>query len=313
MIEVSGLTKIYGERCVLDRLTFSLKKGEVLGFLGPNGAGKTTTMRILTGYMPSSDGHAVVAGFDVFDNPLEVKKRIGYLPEVPPIYPEMTVESYLRFAAALKGVERSRVRSAAGRAVERCSLQEVRGRLIRHLSKGYRQRVGLAQAIINDPEVLIMDEPTSGLDPRQVVEIRHLVAELSKEQTIILSTHILPEVSAICDRVLIINRGRMLADDTIESLSKGGGQKSHLLMTERATEAQVAQLRQLPGVRAAVPAKGSHHLVALEVTTDGRTETASTISRFVVESGMGLVEMSPKAAGLEDIFIRLITRSEQEA
>lgn len=220
MIEVSGLTKEYGSIRAISDLNFTVKKGDVMGFLGPNGAGKTTTMRIITGYMPATEGTVKVAGFDVFEQPHEVKKRIGYLPERPPLYPYMVVDAYLLHIAELKGIPKNARKEAVERAIEKCALKDVSKRLIGHLSKGYQQRVGIAQAIIHNPEVLILDEPTIGLDPRQIVEIRQMIKELAGEHTIVLSTHILSEVSQICNSVIIINNGRIVADNTIEGLSK---------------------------------------------------------------------------------------------
>lgn len=220
MIEVRELTKRYGDREVVKGISFSAEKGQVLGFLGPNGAGKTTTMRMLTGYLPPSSGTARVAGYDVFTQSAEVRRRIGYLPENPPLYPDMTVRSYLAFVARLKGVPRSRVRGACDEAIERTGLTDVAGRLLGHLSKGYKQRVGLAQALIHEPEVMVLDEPTIGLDPRQIIEIRQLIKKLSGNRTVILSTHILPEVAQVCDKVVIINDGRIACEDTIANLTR---------------------------------------------------------------------------------------------
>ncbi len=219
MIEVSELTKRYGDRTAVEGISFRAARGQIVGFLGPNGAGKTTTMRILTGVLPPSSGTASVAGFDVVTQADEVRRRIGYLPENPPLYPEMTVSAYLAFVARLKGVARGELRGACERALERTGLADVRGRLLRHLSKGYRQRVGLAQAIVHDPEVLILDEPTIGLDPRQIIEIRALVRELRGDRTVILSTHILPEVAQTCDKVVIINEGRIVCEDDLAHLT----------------------------------------------------------------------------------------------
>jgi len=220
MIEVNDLTKLYGDRVAVAGVSFSVAQGQVLGFLGPNGAGKTTTMRMLTGFLPPSSGTARVAGFDVFSQSAEVRRRIGYLPENPPLYTDMTVTSYLTFVAKLKGVARRAVAEARDRAIARTGLAEVAGRLHGHLSKGYKQRVGLAQAIINDPEVLVLDEPTIGLDPRQIIEIRSLIKELAGERTVILSTHILPEVAQVCDKVVIINSGRIACEDSIANLTR---------------------------------------------------------------------------------------------
>jgi len=229
MIKVEGLTKRYGDVTAIEDLSFQVEKGEIVGFLGPNGAGKTTTMRIITGFLASTDGTVSVSGQDIFEKPMEVKKRIGYLPEQPPLYADMTVAGYLKFVAKIKGVPRSTRADAIDRMVERCGLKDVRKKIIGKLSKGYRQRVGLAQAMIHDPQVLILDEPTIGLDPKQIIEIRELVKSLAGDQTIILSTHILPEVTMICQRCLIIDRGRIVADDSLEALTAEGSLESVFL------------------------------------------------------------------------------------
>lgn len=220
MIEVRNLVKEYGEYTAVKNISFSVNKGEILGFLGPNGAGKTTTMRMITGALPPTSGTVILSGFDVLEQPLEIKKRIGYLPETPPLYMDLNVESFLKFVVKIKGVEKSRQKENLEWAMEKCGLTDVRKRLIANLSKGYKQRVGLAQAIINKPDVLILDEPTVGLDPKQIREIRSMIQELSKEHTIILSTHILPEVTMICDRATIIQNGRIVKEGTISELTK---------------------------------------------------------------------------------------------
>ena len=229
MIKVEGLTKRYGDVTAIEDLSFQVEKGEIVGFLGPNGAGKTTTMRIITGFLPSTDGMVSVSGHDIFEKPMEVKKKIGYLPEHPPLYADMTVAGYLKFVSKIKGVPRSARADAIDRMVQRCGLKDVRKKIIGKLSKGYRQRVGLAQAMIHDPEVLILDEPTIGLDPKQIIEIRELVKSLAGDQTIILSTHILPEVTMICQRCLIIDQGRIVADDSLEALTAQGSLESVFL------------------------------------------------------------------------------------
>ncbi len=220
MIQVRNLVKEYGEYQAVKDITFAVAKGEILGFLGPNGAGKTTTMRMITGALPPTSGTVLLSGFDVIEQPLEVKKRIGYLPETPPLYMDLTVESYLKFVAKIKGVDKSLQKENFQWSLEKCGLTDVKKRLIGNLSKGYKQRVGLAQAIINKPDVLVLDEPTVGLDPRQIREIRSMIQELSKEHTIILSTHILPEVSMICDRATIIHGGKIVKEGTISELTK---------------------------------------------------------------------------------------------
>jgi ABC-2 type transport system ATP-binding protein len=229
MIKVEGLTKRYGDVTAIEDISFQVEKGEIVGFLGPNGAGKTTTMRIITGFLPSTDGTVSVSGHDIFEKPMEVKKKIGYLPEHPPVYADMTVAGYLKFVSKIKGIPRSARADAIDRVVVRCGLKEAHKKIIGKLSKGYRQRVGLAQAMIHDPEVLILDEPTIGLDPKQIIEIRELVKSLAGEQTILLSTHILPEVTMICQRCLIIYQGRIVADDSLEALTAQGSLESVFL------------------------------------------------------------------------------------
>ncbi len=219
MIKVEGLVKRYGDFTAIEDISFDIEQGEIVGFLGPNGAGKTTTMRIITGFLPATEGSVTVSGSDIFDNPMDVKRRIGYLPEQPPVYMDMTVKGYLKFVAKIKGVARAERADAIERASLRCGLKDVQGTIIGKLSKGFKQRVGLAQALIHDPDVLILDEPTIGLDPKQIIEIRTLIKSLAGDHTIILSTHILPEVTMICQRVLILAQGRIVADDTMENLT----------------------------------------------------------------------------------------------
>jgi ABC-2 type transport system ATP-binding protein len=221
MIQVQGLAKYFGDLCVVSDISFSAAKGEIVGFLGPNGAGKTTTIRMLSTYLPPSSGTANVAGFDILKEADEVRRRIGYLPETPPLYGEMTVEEYLLFVARIKGLRRRAIPGAVDAVIGKCFLGDVRRKLCQHLSRGFRQRVGLAQAIIHDPQVIILDEPTSGLDPRQITEIRQLIASLAREHTVILSTHILPEVTMICSKVVIINRGRIVLEKQISELGAG--------------------------------------------------------------------------------------------
>jgi len=222
MIKVEGLVKRYGDFTAIEDISFEIKKGEIVGFLGPNGAGKTTTMRIITGFLPATAGTVKVSNFDIFDRPIEVKKRIGYLPEHPPVYTDMTVKGYLNFVAKIKGVARKERSEAIERVLTRCDLKSVKSTIIGKLSKGFKQRVGLAQALIHDPDVLILDEPTIGLDPKQIIEIRKLIKSLAGDHTIILSTHILPEVTMICERVLILAGGRIVADDNMENLTAQG-------------------------------------------------------------------------------------------
>jgi ABC-2 type transport system ATP-binding protein len=220
MIEVNNLTKRYGDIVAIQDVSFTAQTGQILGFLGPNGAGKTTTMRIITGFLPATSGTVKVAGFDIFDQSYEVRKRIGYLPENPPLYSDMLVTTYLQFVGRIKGIGKRELLDAVDRALQVCGLTDVAGRLLGHLSKGFRQRVGLAQALIHDPSVLVLDEPTIGLDPRQIIDIRTLIRELARDRTVILSTHILPEVTQLCEKVVIINAGRVVVEDTIESLTR---------------------------------------------------------------------------------------------
>lgn len=232
MIEVDHLTKRYRDRVAVDNLSFSVAEGEILGFLGPNGAGKSTTMKILTGFLPPSEGTARIGGFDVFESPMEVKRHIGYLPETPPLYPEMTVRGYLKFVAALKGVRGKQVKSEIERVAQQTGVLQVQDRIIQNLSKGFRQRVGIAQALLNSPKVLILDEPTEGLDPTQRAEVRALIRSLAGKHTVILSTHILPEVTMTCEKVLIINQGKIVAFDQIQNLAQSVGQTEQVSLEE---------------------------------------------------------------------------------
>jgi ABC-2 type transport system ATP-binding protein len=309
MIEVSGLSKSYGPIHALHGISFSVKKGEVVGFLGPNGAGKSTTMKIITGSMAPSSGSAKVAGFDVFEDPIEVKKRIGYLPENPPVYGDMNIESYLTFVARLKGVEKSKVKSQVEKAIEKTDLGSVRRRLIQNLSKGYRQRVGIAQALVSDPEILILDEPTSGLDPRQVAEVRSLIQELKGEHTIILSTHILPEVQAMCERIIIINRGRIVAEDSLEGLaSRMAGTLELKVRVARPGADVESALRSVAGVSAVLKTE-SGYTVNVMGTGDMAIEK---VAEAAVMSKSGLLELRKESADLEDIFLKLTTSEENQ-
>ena len=300
MLEVSDISKVYGTRTVVDHVSFTVPKGEILGFLGPNGAGKTTTMRIITGYVPPTSGTAKVAGFDVQEQPLEVKRRLGYQPEHPPLYPEMLVRSYLEFTGRIRGVPRRQLKARTDRALERCGLQAVAGRLIAVLSKGYQQRVGLAQAILHEPDLLILDEPTVGLDPNQIVEIRKLITSFAGDHTVILSTHILAEVTKTCHRVVIINEGRIWAADTLAALEARGGAGRLLVHLARPTDEAVAALRALPGVASVdVPdAKDWGLVVSQRPGQDAR----EAIAALAVSRGWGLLEMRPLTRSLEDIF-----------
>ncbi len=319
MIEVDQLTKRYGSLTAIDAVTFRVEAGEVLAFLGPNGAGKTTTMRILAGALPATSGHARVAGYDIDESPLEVKQRIGYLPETLPLYPEMTVTEYLRYVARIKGVGRRGLRPAIDQAVERCALGQVRGRLIGNLSRGYRQRVGLAQALIHDPPVLILDEPTGGLDPKQIIEIRELIKTLAGAHTVILSTHILPEATAICQRVIIIHQGRVMAVDTPERLAtqlRGSAQVRVAL--RRPTAALQAAIAEVPGVLAVSPAapEGAAHdgePVVWLIDCGRDSDVREAVARLIVGADGGLVELSATAMSLEEVFLQLTTDAPDRA
>ncbi|MBI3013701.1 MAG: ATP-binding cassette domain-containing protein [Candidatus Tectomicrobia bacterium] len=309
MIEVEGLTKYYGPSRAIENVTFSVNRGEVLGFLGPNGSGKTTTMRILTCFMPATRGSVRVAGHDVFRNPLEVKKNIGYLPENVPLYTDMTVRGFLNFFAEIKGVEKGTRKARIDEVMANCGVEDVGDKLISKLSKGYRQRVGLAQALLNNPPVLILDEPTTGLDPRQIIEIRELIRRLSGEKTVILCTHILPEVEMLCGRVLIINEGTVVAEDTPENLTTGL-QRSHRihLQVEGPAAEVAASLEEVPGVlrvkQSSPPSSGPH---SYDLEVDKSDEARKALARMIVNRGWGLLEMRTIDLSLEDVFVKLVT------
>jgi ABC-2 type transport system ATP-binding protein len=305
MIEVENLTKRYGRTTAVDGVSFRVQKGEILGFLGPNGAGKTTTMRILTCYLPPTEGTARVAGYDVFEAPLEVKKRVGYIPETPPLYPDMSVDDFLDFCAKIKGLPAAARKGKIDEAVGKTRIGDVRGKLIGRLSKGYRQRVGLAQAILANPDVLILDEPTAGLDPKQIIETRELIKGLGGDHTIILSTHILPEVQAICNRVQIIHRGRLVFSDSIAGLEQQ--LKATSLIAAFHATPDMGALAQVPGVSRAEPLPG--HRVRIHFTD---TDPSETLIAQAVAGGWRLHELSPERRTLEQIFIEL-TCSEQPA
>ncbi|MBF2078996.1 MAG: ABC transporter ATP-binding protein [Synechococcales cyanobacterium T60_A2020_003] len=308
MIEVEHLSKVYGTIPAIQDVTFSVESGEILGFLGPNGAGKTTTMRILSGYLPASGGTARIAGHDVHEESMAVRQRIGYLPENPPLYPDMTVEEFLYFVARLKRVPAGDRAKRVQAAIARCNLEEKQQTLIRKLSKGFRQRVGIAQAIVHDPPVIILDEPTVGLDPRQIIDVRNLIKSLAGQHTIILSTHILPEVSMTCSRVAIINRGRVVATNTPEELVQQltGGQR-YTLEVAGSPEAIQSVLQAVPGVTAveaiAPSDESDRHQFQLDLAPD--SDPGREIAAAVVQSGFGLYEMRRSRASLEDVFLQL--------
>ena len=301
MIEVQGLTKSYGGRKAIEDLNFEVNEGEVVGFLGPNGAGKTTTMKIITGFMAANEGLVKVAGYDVFENPIEVKSHIGYLPETPPVYMEMAVDDYLNFVAEIKKITKTDRAKAIDEALEKTSLGDVRSRIIGNLSKGYRQRVGLAQALIGNPKVLVLDEPTVGLDPRQVADMRALLNRLRGHHTIILSTHILSEVEATCSRVIIINKGKIIAKDSIENLkTKLKGNRILQLRLRRDPNELAQKIKSMEGVQTVEQLQHSLHIVTM-----GDEGIVEKISEAAVSSGAGLLEYSQQGAGLEDVFIQL--------
>ena len=314
MIEVQHLTKRYGRVTAVDDVSFRVERGEILGFLGPNGAGKTTTMRVLTGYMPATSGRALVAGFDVFDQPLEAKRRTGYLPETPPLYPEMTVREYLTFVSQIKGVPAGERKARVDSAMERTRVTDMAGRHCAKLSKGYRQRVGLAQALLHNPDVLILDEPTAGLDPKQIIETRELIKALAGDHTIILSTHILPEVSQTCQRVVIINRGRVVAVDTPANLTRRlSGSETLFVQVEGVGEEVLPALERVPGVLRVTLGDRHDGVGGYEVESEAGRDIRRDLARAVVESGWGLLELRPVRMSLEEIFLQLTTEERPHA
>jgi ABC-2 type transport system ATP-binding protein len=308
MIEVQSLTKRYGPVTAVSDVTFRVEAGEILGFLGPNGAGKTTTMRVITGYMPATEGKVVVAGYDVFDKPVEAKRRTGYLPETPPLYPDMTVREYLNFVARIKGVPRREIKTRVDEVMRRTWVADMAERHCAKLSKGYRQRVGLAQAIIHNPDVLVLDEPTAGLDPKQIIETRQLIRELAGTHTIVLSTHILPEVSQTCQRVVIISKGRVVAVDTPENLTARlrGSETMFLRVAGPYDEVQPA-LSTLPGVTRVAATPDRDGLLDVEVDSERGRDVRRELAATVVGRGWGLLELRPMRMSLEDIFLSLTT------
>jgi len=318
MIKVEGLTKRYARTLAVDNISFEVDKGQIVGFLGPNGAGKTTTMRVLTCFLPPSSGKVNVAGYDVLENPMEVKKRIGYLPETPPVYPEMEVVEYLKFVGRLKGIPSSEIDRRSDEAMQRCAIGDVKTKLIGKLSKGYRQRVGLAQAIIHNPDVLVLDEPTSGLDPKQIIEIRELLKSLSGDHTIILSTHILQEVEHSCERVIIISQGRLVAVDSVANLTNRlRGCESVALEVEaadgRPDPSEVQQrLEQVSGVSRVLMKESKNGRISFEVESLQNRTIRSELARSVVNAGWNLSELRAVGFSLEDIFLELTTAEKKD-
>src|SRR5579885_2039611 len=319
MIKVEGLTKRYARTVAVDNISFEVEKGQIVGFLGPNGAGKTTTMRVLTCFLPPTSGTAQVAGFDVLENPMEVKKRIGYLPETPPLYPEMEVVEYLKFVAKLKGIASSDVGRRVDEVMERCSVADVRSKLISKLSKGYRQRVGLAQAIIHNPDVLILDEPTSGLDPKQSIESREQIHSLAGDHTIILSTHILSEVEHSCEKVVIISQGKLVATDSVANLTNRlRGSEAVALEVEspngRPNPTEVQQrLETVSGVSRVMMKDSRDSKLVFEVESLQGRHIRPELARAVVGAGWNLNELRPVGLSLEDIFLQLTAAEKKDA
>ncbi len=314
MIQVQNVTKRYGQHVAVDDVSFEVKKGEILGFLGPNGAGKSTTMNILTGYISATEGSVRVDGMDIMEEPVEVKRRIGYLPEFPPLYMDMTVEEYLDFVYDIKktGLARDKRRQEdMDRILELTKIQDMKGRLIKNLSKGYKQRVGLAQALIGDPQVLILDEPTVGLDPKQIIEIRSLIKKLGREHTIILSSHILPEVSAVCERVIIINDGRIVASDTMENLSRGLDNKNRLLLRVAGSEnSALKAIKAVDGVKYA-EAQGVKETDTVDILVEADMDIRRPLFNALARAQYPILMMRPLDMSLEDIFLR-VTAGDKE-
>jgi ABC-2 type transport system ATP-binding protein len=312
LIEVDRLTKRYGNLKAVDEVSFQVEKGEILGFLGPNGAGKTTTMRILTCFLPATEGTARVAGYDVFENAMEVKRRIGYLPEHPPLYDEMTVDGYLGFVARIKGVAPEDRKRRLQEVKETVRIEGYGKKLIKHLSKGFKQRVGLAQALIHDPEVLILDEPTVGLDPNQIKEVRELIKSLSGNHTIVLSTHILPEVSLTCQRVVIISDGKIVAVDTPENLTRQQQGAAHIYMEARGSDVEAQQrLHQIEGVLSVVSRPlGEGEVSSYRIETELKQDVRGRIARSIIEGGFELLELRSLQLSLEEVFTQLTTQEE---
>jgi ABC-2 type transport system ATP-binding protein len=308
MIEVKELTKTYGDRTAVRGVTFAVKRGEILGFLGPNGAGKSTTMKILSGFIPASGGSATINDFDVKSQSMQAKASLGYLPENPPVYGGMSVEDYLEFAARLHGVRKHKVQAAISDAMGKCGIADVRKRLIGNLSKGYRQRVGLAQAIAHNPPVLILDEPTVGLDPRQIIDIRNLIQSLGGDHTVILSTHILPEVQATCSRVVVIDKGQVVAEDTLQGIAARMTANSRLLLSlQRDPSALKAQLQGISGVVDVRAADSTPGEFSLHLECAKGADPRAAVAELCVKEGFGLLGLAQERLSLEDAFVRLIT------
>ena len=309
MIEVRNLVKNYGAIRALDDISFTLNKGEILGFLGPNGAGKTTTMRIITGFISPSSGTVKVAGYDVVEHPIQVKKKIGYLPETPPLYNEMTVSKYLKYVAELKDVHKDKISSNIDKVVELCGLKDVKDRIIGNLSKGFKQRTGLAQALINDPEILILDEPTSGLDPKQIIEIRNLIKSLAGERTVILSSHILPEIQMTCESVIILNKGKIVSVDHQKNLSKYlTGNNSYEMTLTKADEKLLRSIKDFDKVLDVGFISGKDN--AIYIDAKGHDDIRAQLIKIAVCNNYEVLEFKNKDVTLEDVFLKLTTQED---
>ena len=313
MIEVQNLTKRYGPTLAVSDVSFAVEKGGILGFLGPNGAGKTTTMRVITGFLPPTEGKVQVAGFDVVEQPLEAKRRTGYLPETPPVYPDMRVDEYLAFVARIKGLPRREIRQRLDEVTEKCAIGDERRRQIGKLSRGYRQRVGLAQALIHNPEVLVLDEPTAGLDPKQIIETRELIKNLAGQHTVVLSTHILPEAAKTCQRVVVINEGKVVAVGAPEELTRRLLGYGTVLVTVEGPAAEVLdRLQRVGGVNWVEPRESSDRHVTYEIHSEKGQDVRPELARAVVESQWKLLELKTSGLSLEDIFLKLTTKDLSE-
>ncbi|WP_226393604.1 ABC transporter ATP-binding protein [Ructibacterium gallinarum] len=313
-IEIDGLTKNYGTNKALDHISFSVKKGEIMGFLGPNGAGKSTTMNILTGYLAPSSGKVRIDGTDISENPAETRRKIGYLPEFPPLYTDMTVKEYLNFVYDLKGIKKADKGAHLRKVMEKVRVTEVKGRLIRNLSKGYKQRVGLAQALIGDPEVLVLDEPTVGLDPKQILEIREVISELGKNRTVILSTHILQEVSAVCDSYTIINHGKIVASGRMDELDQEAGSERYLLKIKGTVEDAYRILEGIDGLQSAEDAGCTEEgTVDVLVTALPQTDIREAIFQKFAQSGKALLAFESATPTLEELFMQIISADDTQA
>jgi ABC-2 type transport system ATP-binding protein len=314
MIQVQNLTKVYGLTRAVDEVSFAVGKGEILGFLGPNGAGKTTTMRILTGYTPATSGRALIAGYDIVKQSFEARKVVGYLPESAPLYIDMYVRDYLRFMAEVKRSPGNKIKAYVNEAMEECGLTDVAGRMIRNLSKGYRQRVGLAQALLGNPEVLVLDEPTVGLDPRQIHDIRELIKGMAGRRTVILSTHILPEVSMTCQKVIIISRGRIEAQGTPENLVSSMAGESAIMVTAEGPRAEILELLgRIGGVTQVTHDRQQGAANVYRVEVGGGANPRAEIARALVQAGHALLELTSTGLSLEDIFLRVISSQREVA